>query len=321
MTLSAAISRVRKITRTSALSHTDTEVMNAINEGIREWSKDAKGNIKETYISLAPRFDSGTNWALVMSAAGASASFAVTATSRLDATAGTVAADLQTAIRAATTAWATATVSWSTTNWQFSIHVASATTVSISAPSQITYVDASDMVLGGGNEQDGSTWTSTLPRDCLIEADLPSDFMTVHHVQWDRTRVLDPIEFSHVVASQVHGTPTHYHIVNRRLRLYPSPNRQKLLHFWYKAKYPEYTSVTASATVDIPLDPPYDDAVVFYAASAVAEENDEVEKANLNRAKYREQVQFFNVHFANQNPRKAEPKGFVFPQWILVDEN
>lgn len=320
MTLANATLRVRKIARASTLSHTDAEVMNAINEGLRQFSVDTNGNLKETYLALAPRFDSATNWALTMAGAGATASFTITGTARTDATGGTIASDLQVAIQAATTAWATSTVSWSATTWKFTINVDTATSVVLSAPTRVDYVDALDTILGGGNTQTGSSWVSTLPIDSTIETDLPTDFMSANHVEWDG-RPLSPTTIESVVSPSYMGRPTNYHVINRRMRLYPAPSTQELFHVWYEAKHTEFVSATQTTT-DIPLNPPYDDAVVFYAASSVAEELDEIDKANLNRAKYRDRVQSFNVNTANQNPKKRAPdQGFVRPQWILVSES
>ena len=300
MTLAEMTTRVRQQARASTLSHSDIDIINLLNEGMREFTKDAHGLMEEARLTVKPRFDTETNYGIDLTGNSGTKTFAITATAREDATGGLVASDLQTAIQAATTAWSTATVSWSSTAWKFTITVPSASAVLLAAPdaTDLTYVDA-EFILGGATSQTGTTWTGAVPDDCAIEATLPSDYVSMNYAEWDRWELYET-EFQDVISPEVNGEPTHYHVRGNKIRLYPSPQRQEYFHIWYKASVSE---LSGGATC--PLPHPYHEAPVFYAAALICEENEELNKADRFQARYQRQVNNYTITYANNSPKRA----------------
>ena len=184
MTLSYAVGHVASLARVTAASHTRAHIALRLNEGMWQFAKDVHGLTKEGYLALAPEFDTQTNLAIRLTiTGGADAMVAtdvpITATARSDTTGTIVAADLQTAIRAAC-GTATPTVTWSTTTWKFTITTAAATTsLTIAAPTGITYVDASDLLGLNHGTTTGNTITDNIPVDCTVQTDLPSDYLQI----------------------------------------------------------------------------------------------------------------------------------------------
>jgi hypothetical protein len=322
MTLSQMTSRVRYLARVSSSSHDDTELMYRINDGMTEFAKDIHGLDKEGYVTIQPKFDSRTNWGLNMSGNGGDTTFAVTSTDRDDATGGTIASDLQTSIQAATTAWSSATVTWSTTDWTFAITVPSATTVTISSPvDNKNYLSAVEYLLGTGNTQATTTWTSSLPEDCTVEADLPSDYVAMHYVEWDN-REMYQAGFDLFASPGYTGNPMYWHVRNRKLRLYPNPARQKMLKIWYKATPADFVDAATQASVACPLPDIYHIAPCYWAAAQLAEEGFEGNIADRMQRRYADQVRKYTLEYSNENPKMySQNKGFLHPRITLSRAN
>ena len=104
MTLSAQTSRVKRLARVSSnsvtVTNTDDVVMDNINEGVREFCKIANGVPGEDYLTVAPVFDSRTNWAIRITTSGGTADrsaidVAITTNNRTNVAGATIAGDLQ----------------------------------------------------------------------------------------------------------------------------------------------------------------------------------------------------------------------------------
>ncbi|RJQ10612.1 MAG: hypothetical protein C4551_02260 [Bacillota bacterium] len=118
-----------------------------------------------------------------------------------------------------------------------------------------------------GNTKEYSTTTAA----SQLEYVLPTDFLSIKHVEWNDTR-LYPVSTSWAYAQdddwrRTTGTPSFYLVEGDRLRLVPVDSAgSKTLKIWY---YGAPTSL--SATTDEPdLPATCDDAIVAYACWKIA---------------------------------------------------
>lgn len=249
MTLGTLVSRVRRRSRTSSDFYTNSEVQELLEEGLDQFAIDVHGLRKETFLALSPLFDTATHFAIRLTIVGganvlAATDVVITDTARTNATGTTVAADLQTAIRAAGAA--TATVSWSTTAWKFTIDALDSTSITIEAPDSILYADATALLFNTSGEQEDTSWTGDIPQDVNLEIAMPDDFLELlEPPEWDGSP-LEPATWDIFTDPQAFGTPTCYHIYQKRLRLYPVPTSQKMLRLWYRYRPAHWASTTVA---------------------------------------------------------------------------
>lgn len=249
MTLATLIDRVRSRSRTSVDFYANSEIQDLIDEGLDEFAKDVHGLRKETFLALSPLFDTATHFAIRLTiAGGANALVAtdvvITATAATNATGTVVAAALQTAIRAAGAA--TATVAWSTTEWKFTIDAIDSDSITIEAPSSILYADATQLLFNTTGEQTGTTWEGDIPEDVNLEIALPDDFLELlEPPEWDGSPLVSAT-WDLFTSPQAFGTPTHYYVYQKRLRIAPVPTSQKMLRLWYRYKPAHFTSTTVA---------------------------------------------------------------------------
>jgi hypothetical protein len=237
MTLAHAISRVRRHSRTDSTGKSDAEIVDAINEAQKAWGKDVYDMVKEGYLTVAPMFDTATNFAIRLTITGgtdalAAGDIAITGTARTDVTGTQVATDLQTTIQAAGAT--NTTVAWSTTTWKFTITApADTTSVTLAAPSGITYINALPLLGLDADTTVGYVITDSIPTDCTVETDLPSDFIRIlSPVEWN-DRPLAEGHWSMFASPQHSGKPSLYAIRDKKIRLYPYPTSQEKFHIWY----------------------------------------------------------------------------------------
>jgi len=306
MTLAQTTLRVRRLARATVSGSSDTVIMDAINDGQREFAKEAHGLIKENYLTLAPRFDTQTNFAIRLTVTGgtdemAAADVAITGTARENTDGDTVAEDLQTTIRAAGAA--TTTVTWSTTTWTFTITApADTTSITLAAPSGITYVNALNLLGLIAQTTTGYTINDNIPRDCAVETALPSDYLSlIPPVEWDGNE-LDPAPFSMFASPEVSGVPHYYGVRNDCIRLYPSPTSQKMFHIWYKYAPTAFTDAAGDADTELYIPTHYHMAVAYYAASIIAEESHEMKVSDRYLARFFKFVSRYVTAKANVNP-------------------
>lgn len=306
MTLAETTTEVRELSRTTAAAATDSVIMIAINDAQREFAKEAHGLIKEGYITLAPTFDTETNFAIRMTVTGgtdamAATDVALTGTARSNVAGAQVATDLQATIRAAGAG--TATVTWSTTTWKFTITTAVDTTsITIAAPSGITYVNALSLLGLNADTTTGYEVSDSIPTDCTVEEDLPSDFIAlVPPVEWDN-KELEQAPFPIFASPQAPGTPEYYGVRENKIRLYPYPTSQKMFHIWYQYAPTAFTDATADAATDLYIPSHYHMGVAYYAASIIAEKNHEYKISDRMLARFKEYLNKYKLAQANQNP-------------------
>lgn len=286
-----------------------------INEGVREFLKGAGGVPKEDYLTVTPRFDTRTNWAIRLTITGgsnalAATDIAVTSTDRSNVAGSQVATDLQTAIQAAGAG--SATVAFNTSGadiWKFTIDSSDGTSIQVEAPSRVDYVDATDLLFGKTDTQTSTTWVSSFPQDFLVETDLPSNFLTLTHVEWDG-HPLVPAPFEFFISPSRHGTPQWYAVKNKKIRVYPAPTDQELFHIWYRGVEDDLAVDSSADSTTSPLPAQVHMAPVYYAASKILEETHEYDKADRLFRDYLNMVGEYSRRENNANPSlfpNAEP--------------
>ncbi|KKK80416.1 hypothetical protein LCGC14_2823720, partial [marine sediment metagenome] len=304
MTGAQLIKKVRSRSRTDEDFFDDSEVQELLNEGLDEFAKDVHGLRKETFLALSPLFDTALTFAIRLTVTGgtnalAATDIVITDTARTNATGTTVAADLQVAIRLL--APTTLTVTWSTTAWKFTIDAIDSTSITIEEPESILYSDANPLLFNTTGTQTITTWVGNIPQDAALEIAMPTDFLELLSApEWDGTP-LAPAPWYLFTDPQASGTPTIYHIYQKRLRIVPVPTSQKMLRLWYRYR-PAHFDGELSAECDT-IDEEYQMSIVYYAAGQLCDENDEAEKAQKLQVQYFRMVRKFNNARANQNPK------------------
>lgn len=310
MTLSEQISKVRALTRTTSNAKTDSEVMDVINDGIREFAKDVYGINSEEYLTVTPRFSTRTNFGFKIN--DGTSSLTVAIASLNDATGTTVAASLESAIQAT---WGSATVSWSTSAWTFAVTIPSATYIQVEEPPS-NYVSMVSQIFGGTTEVSASVLTGGFPEDCTVEVSLPSGFLQIYNVEWDSSP-LYPTSFDRVVSPETHGDPMYYNVTDGKMRFFPVPDEQKRLHIFYRGIPAVFASTTSTLSCSLATE--YHMAPVYYGAGTIAEENFEYEISNRMMSRYTDQVRKYILQHSNQDPKK-ETDSYLepFKNWRIV---
>jgi hypothetical protein len=242
MTLASAIERVRALSRTSVSSHSDTKIMERINEAMVEFGRAAFGLTKEGYVTITPLFDIQTNFAINLTIVGGAneidaTDIAITAANAVDQTGTEAAAALETTIQAAITAAGgtpTLTVAWSTTEWTFTIDAIDSTTITIAVPEGLTYTSALELFGLGAETTTGTSVTGSIPTDCTVESALPTDFLSlVGRPEWDGHPLVQGL-FQEFHSPESTGDPIRYWVRNKNILLSPAPHLQKKFHLYYR---------------------------------------------------------------------------------------
>lgn len=322
MTVADQVTFAKRLARNSGNAATETYTDDVarfyVNEGVREFCKATQGISAEEYLTVAPTFNTRTNFAIRLTIVGGANAIVATdiviTAADADRTTGTaVASALETAIQAAGAA--TATVTWSTTAWTFTIDAIDSTSITIEAPTTITYVDATEMLFGTSGTQTGTTFAGSFPEDCTVRASLPTDFMSLEYIEWD-DYPLRNAPFSVMMSPETYGDPAYYHIQDKYIYFNPSPNTQKLCKIQYEA-FPASATLTGSSdTADCPLAVEYHMAPVFYSASMLLSETFENDEGMALMAKFIKQTAQYVMQEANQNPKMfPRSTGFRQPTW------
>jgi len=310
MTLGDQITRVRDLARVATSSLSNQKVMDLLNEGMRQFAKDVRGLQTTGFVTVTPKFYTRTNFAFHLATDSASATVAVTASTRDYASGTLVASDLQTQIAST---WASATVTWSPTTFKFTITIPSATSITVSTPSRADYVDATDVIFGGGGAEAASTWTGSFPRRATVESSLPTTFLSMtQNPEWDNLPVY-PAPTDLFSAPQYAGTPAYWQVKNKRLRLSPYPTTQKMCQIYYRGLATDYATVSATTTT-CPLPTEYHEAPMYYAASVASENEFDSETANRLNARYQAEVNRYILQENNDNPNV---RPFTYREWDL----
>jgi len=88
--------------------------------------------------------------------------------------------------------------------------------------------------VSGTTTEAGADVTGSMPEDCTLEADLPSDYLELLEAPaWDEIPLTNH-SFSEYGYPQVFGTPTGYAVSEKKMRFYPAPDKQGRLRIRYK---------------------------------------------------------------------------------------
>lgn len=317
MTLNGAITKVRELTRTNSASASDTAVLELINEGQREFAKDVSGMMKEEYVTITPLFDIKTNFAFSLGLNGGTATdVCITSVDYIDCTAGTVATQLVTALTAQA---ATCTISWASASWYFTMTFESTiTSVTLDSPTTPAYIDAVGLLFGQSASWSAATCTGSLPEDCAVEASLPADFLSMYNVEWDGQK-LSQAPHDMFISPEESGTPSHYVVRNKKIRLFPSPSEQKKLQILYKYFPSDWVDIATEGAATLTIDGEFHMAPVYYAASVLADMNFEQSISQKNFARYRDQVNKYTIQWNNQNPQMfPQHEPFLAPKIVFT---
>jgi hypothetical protein len=320
MTVEDMIGHARRFSRTTESSHSNDTVISLLNEGQREFYRDCGGMWTENYLTLAPIFDVKDNFYFKIILGSASASFPINASSSnlFNVTGASVGVMIASSIQGT---WAAATCGWDTSAWRFYITIPAETNIQVTSPDGATYIDVTDIYFGGGSSQATASWLSNFPDECTVETSLPTGFYSIEHVEWDR----DPLTqapFDIFMSPETSGDPEYYSIKNKKIRVYPVPDEQKLFHIFYRYLPVDFgvasSTGSGSMSASSSLDAEVQMAPVFYAASLMAEQNFEKDIADRMYSRYRKMLLDYRQNFNNQNPQM-----FMNPaaerQWYKVD--
>jgi hypothetical protein len=316
---------------TSQVSDADFKTY-VIQPAIREFSKDVGGVRSEDYLALTPRFDMETKFAFRITVTGGTNALAATDVDVTDSdaanqTGAQAATELQERIRAAGPT--SLTVVWDSANYYFTIDSIDGTNITIAAPSGNGKVDVTSMFFGGTGASAAQTYVADVPLDMGLEADLPADFKSMIAVEWDRDP-LNAAPHSMFVSPETSGDPTHYVVISaegestpvRRIRLYPTPEEQKLFHVIYRAD----ASVTlASDSAVPPFDDDHHEPLTLCCAFHLCLAAEKDQRAMLMRALYDSWKNDYNVLMLNQDTQietsevGAIPGPYLWPSSIKVD--
>lgn len=293
-----------------------------LNEGVREFCKYTNGIPAEDYLTLSPRFDTRPNFALQFAIIGgvnalAATDVAVASVSRTDVGGTTVASDLQTTLRAAIGGGANITVGFDTsanTYWRFTIDTIDATRIQVNPPTGGKVVDATRLLLGGTALDSGVgsnvTVTGDFPMDMNVETDLPSTFLEIETVEYDTYR-LAPAPFNIFISPEYSGDPLYYAVKNNRIRVLPSPTKQKMFHIRYKQAFADLATDGSNDTSASPLPSNEHMAPVYYAAAKLLEEKHEFDKARAMFGQFYELARRYKIRESNQSPG-------LYPGWPVI---
>lgn len=238
MTVQECLDLARELSRTSSSGVSEVKALKRLNLAQEAFAKEVNCLVKEAYLTLSPKFDIYTHFAIRLTITGGTdalvaTDIAICSTDAKDQTGTQVATALQTAIQAAGAS--NTTVTWSTTTWKFTITAPTDTTsITIAEPSGITYASALDLLGLSAETTTGYTICDNIPEDCTVEVDLPSDFLEIlPSPEWNGDPLF-PAPRNLFTSPETWGTPSHYAIEGRKMRLFPSPEEQKTLYIRYK---------------------------------------------------------------------------------------
>ncbi|ANS03511.1 hypothetical protein [uncultured Mediterranean phage uvDeep-CGR2-KM21-C88] len=270
------------MSRTDSTFASDSEVNSWVNEGKNEFSSMVGGFRREQYLTLAARFDTETNFAVRVTITGgtnatSATDVAITNHQRVDTTGAQVATDFQERLRNLSSI-SSVTVAYSATTYKFTVTAPSAggtpdtTNIKFEAPSGSNYIDATSLLgLSGSSAFDAAALAtvSGIPEDCFVETDLSRSWETIDRVEWDQYPLIRGA-WDSAMSVQQQGDPAFFAVSdNMRIRVWPSPNSQKLFHVNGRGKPDDITS-------DITFIPDqYHNALAHYAAWNILEETHE----------------------------------------------
>lgn len=310
MTLGTQVTYAKRRARVSSNSltesNTDDVVRQYINDGVQEFCRRLGGVPKEEYLTVTPKFDLRTNFAIRFTITSGANALAATdlvlcTASHVDVSGGTVASAINAQI--SNVLGLSVTLSWDSASWLFTLrdNASAATAIEVDEPARKTYVDATLDIFGKTGTANATTFEGTLPVDCTVETSLPSDFLQIEHVEWDG-RPIGPAPYDLFVSPNGSGDPSWYAIKNKQIRLAPCPSQQKKLLIRYKAMPADLDTDGTDDAVECPLPTPYHMLPVYWAEAMLLQEQHEHEKARSALALFAKGCGDYKARESNQNP-------------------
>lgn len=333
MTYGTQVSLAERLARVSpnavTLATTSDVTRTYINQGMLEFAKRAKGIPIDDRVSITPRFDIETNYAVKFQTQGsknalASTTIYVASTSLSLASGSTVAGYLQTAINAAVSTSlgsGSITVNWSASSWQFYINCGT-TATSVYFGEVIgdnRAVNAGD-IIGLVGATSTSTFTGYIPTDCTLRASMPSGYLEAMYVEWDN-EPLSPAPYVNFMSPESIGTPTHYAISNKEIRFYPTPDEQGKCVIRYKGFPAEISTDGTDDSTTCALPEETHMAPVYYAAAMILEETHEPQQSVYFQQKFNSMVSDYKIREANQTPTLFPQVASEAAPKVVMDES
>ena len=300
-----------------------------LNEGQREFAKRVHGVATESLLTITPRFNIGTNYAIKFQTQGsknaiASTNIYMTPTALTAASGSGVASYLQAMINTAVVAGlgsGSITVNWSASSWQFYISCgATATSVYFGSPTDdVRMVDGSSRV-GLNGTAATSTFTGEMPQDCTLRASLPTGFLEVQYVEWGNTQ-LAPAPFNYVMSPEVFGTPEYYSIQNKEIRFNPTPSENDECILRYKGAPSEASLDGTEDATECRLPEEVHMAPVYYAAAMLLEETHEPQQALYFQQKFNSMCAEYRMRESNNTPTLFPQSAPEAPLKVTMNES
>ena len=318
MTFGEITTMARQYSRVTVSGISDSDVYEFINQAMVAFARDAYGLPYKEYITVAATFDLQTAFAFHLEIVGSTnndidSDIAVIDVSALDQTGAQVATGLQAQVRSAIGAGADLTIAW--TNFYFTIDGIDSTSMEISTPSSLAYVDYVNELFGGAKTGTTSI-TGGFPKNCTVQASLSANVMRVNKVEWNDTHRLRPVPRNAFIGTQYTGTPRWYNVRGAKISLYPIPTTIKKLYIEYKGIPNEVGSPVSTSTVD-DIDSQYHLALAYWVASQLLLQTHE-DKLSINREfQYKKVLNQYKLAYANNSTDTSGP--VPAPLWYGVE--
>jgi hypothetical protein len=305
MTLDEMIIAARRMARVKSSSHDNNTVGELINQGQRQFAVDVHGLWDEKYIDIIPKFNVDDNWYYRLITDAASATLQFSDSAAYDVTGSTMASYITSCLQ---TSFGNSSVTWDPSTWRFTLIVPTATSIEIAEATETSYVrNKVEAFFGGTGTQSTTDYLGDFPEDCTVRASLPSGFLSMEHVEWDGDSV-PPAPFEITISPEWFGTdPMYYSVAEKEIRFWPVPSSAKDCHIFYKKMPDDFGNASAtgsgSMSASATLDREFQYAPVYWAASQIADENGEPQRADRWMGKYILDTRKYTAQRHNQNPQ------------------
>jgi hypothetical protein len=310
MTKTEIANKARALARVSSSGASDPEVLALVDQGFLQFSQDVHGIEGVDFLSVKASFTPRSGQAFHLTITGSTnndidSDIQVGTSTAVLTTGAIMAANLQTAIRAAIGAGADLTVVW--TNFYFTIDAIDSATIDIDAPDAVlNYFDATDLLFGG--VLTGTTsCTSGFPEGCTVYADLPTGAINLRTVMWDQYLLEHSKYPSDFTIPLYTGTPTMYRIYMGMIQLSPTPTEQKQF-------YVEYTKNIDTEALDAgdeitDIEDVWQRYIAYWVASELLVGTHEDNLMKLRYSIYQQGKNKYIAYKANQNTGAVKKEG------------
>ena len=325
MTLGSQTAFAERISRSAGantMSTTSDATKQYINEGVREFAKKVHGIATSSFLTLSPKFDIGTDFAVKFTLGGnvnkyGSTDIPMVSSAINNATPTTFMGHFVSNVNAAMGSM-TISMSWSPSTWIFQVFgPASATSMAIAAPTGVGYTDGVPSMFGGNQTGIGTSIDGDMPQDCNVETSLPTGFLVVQSVYYGTHRVYNA-PFDVFLRPMAFGVPQYFGIRNKVIRLYPSPDQQDFFKIDYSCLPADLAVDGSSDSTTCPLPEETHMAPVYYAAASLLEESHEFDKASYFQGKFMYMANDYKMRESNNNPSLVPATNPYIPPKVVI---